>query len=313
MLTAQILKQNEALKDLTEDQIKAIATLSKNDENTVIAQKTGEIAGKLEADILTATGIQKNDGEKYYEYLKRAAGALKTASDGKVDPAEVDKLKAEITKLQKEKSSDPKLQSDLEEAQRKLTDAETRISQLQKNVDETKAEYDQKVAKANAGLLEYRVRSEFAKALQGKLPKEGIPKELFEETINNRISSILSDVKPEFEQTSDGKEVLRFRDNNGALMNNPKNLQNPFTAEELLTSKISDLLKEPSGGGAGTGPKGGAGGNAITIAAAKSQVEADELIRKSLMADGVSTSHPDYQSKFSEARKTNNVAALPLT
>ena len=36
MLTEEVLKANESLKDLTAEQIQTIATLSENDENTVI-------------------------------------------------------------------------------------------------------------------------------------------------------------------------------------------------------------------------------------------------------------------------------------
>ena len=48
MLTREILAANAQLSGLTEEQIKAIITLSENDENSVIAKKTGEIYGALE-------------------------------------------------------------------------------------------------------------------------------------------------------------------------------------------------------------------------------------------------------------------------
>ena len=43
MLTREILVANAALAGLTDEQIAAITTLSANDENSVIAKKTGEI------------------------------------------------------------------------------------------------------------------------------------------------------------------------------------------------------------------------------------------------------------------------------
>ena len=52
MLTREILIANAALSGLTDEQISAITTLSANDENSVIAKKTGEIYGGLDADIL---------------------------------------------------------------------------------------------------------------------------------------------------------------------------------------------------------------------------------------------------------------------
>ena len=41
-LTSDIIRANTALAGLTEEQINAITTLSENDENSVIAKKTGD-------------------------------------------------------------------------------------------------------------------------------------------------------------------------------------------------------------------------------------------------------------------------------
>ena len=71
MLTREILIANAALAGLTDEQIAAITTLSANDENSVIAKKTGEIYGGLDADILAASGIAKNGTEKTFDYAKR--------------------------------------------------------------------------------------------------------------------------------------------------------------------------------------------------------------------------------------------------
>lgn len=60
-LTREILVANAALSGLTDEQINAITTLSQNDENSVIAKKTGEIYGNLDADILTASGVEKTE------------------------------------------------------------------------------------------------------------------------------------------------------------------------------------------------------------------------------------------------------------
>lgn len=68
MLTREILVANAALAGLTDEQIAAITTLSANDENSVIAKKTGEIYGGLDADILAASGIAKNGTEKTFDY-----------------------------------------------------------------------------------------------------------------------------------------------------------------------------------------------------------------------------------------------------
>ena len=81
MLTREILVANAALAGLTDEQIAAITTLSANDENSVIAKKTGEIYGGLDADILAASGIAKNGTEKTFDYAKRVVAEFKTKAE----------------------------------------------------------------------------------------------------------------------------------------------------------------------------------------------------------------------------------------
>ena len=78
MLTVDMLKQNGLLASLSDEQLNAIATMSQNDENTVIGTKIGALHGQYDTDILSITGINKNQGEKSYDYLKRVLGDYKT-------------------------------------------------------------------------------------------------------------------------------------------------------------------------------------------------------------------------------------------
>lgn len=78
MLTVEMLKQNTSLAGLSDVQLTAIATMSQNDENTVIGTKIGALHGQYDADILSITGVKKNDGEKSYDYAKRVLNEYKT-------------------------------------------------------------------------------------------------------------------------------------------------------------------------------------------------------------------------------------------
>ena len=98
MLTREILVANAALSTLTDEQIAAITNLSQNDENSVIAKKTGEIYGALDADILAVSGIAKNGTEKTYDYAKRVLGEFK----GKIET--LPKMQSQIDSLTKEKA-----------------------------------------------------------------------------------------------------------------------------------------------------------------------------------------------------------------
>ena len=69
MLTEELLK---GVEGLTPEQISSITTLSKNDEEQVIGSKIGEIHASYEKDVLGITGVEKNKGEKAYDYVKRS-------------------------------------------------------------------------------------------------------------------------------------------------------------------------------------------------------------------------------------------------
>lgn len=77
MLTIEMLRQSSDLAGLTDNQLNAIAEMSRNDENTVIGTKIGALHGQYDTDILDITGIKKKDGEKSYDYAKRVLGEYK--------------------------------------------------------------------------------------------------------------------------------------------------------------------------------------------------------------------------------------------
>ena len=125
MLTREILVANAALAGLTDEQIAAITTLSTNDENSVIAKKTGEIYGGLDADILAASGIAKNGTEKTFDYAKRVVAEFKTKAES------ASALQTQIDSLTKEKARLEKAIAD------GATDAETAKALKQAKADLT--------------------------------------------------------------------------------------------------------------------------------------------------------------------------------
>ena len=101
-LTNDILNQNAMLATLTDEQKSAIVTLSKNDEDTVIATKVGEIYGGLDNDILATSGIAKDGTEKTYVYAKRVIGDLKAKADASAAlQTQISDKDKEITRLNK--------------------------------------------------------------------------------------------------------------------------------------------------------------------------------------------------------------------
>ncbi len=134
-LTAEVLRANEALTGLSDDQVTAIETLSANDENQVIGTRIGELHGQYDADILQASGVEKNQGEKSYDYAKRVIGSFKE------DAGQVAGLNTQIQTLTAEKAA---LEQKITEGngdevlKQKLQDTTDKLSQLQSKYDTDK-------------------------------------------------------------------------------------------------------------------------------------------------------------------------------
>lgn len=88
-----------------------------------IKVRVSEIASRVEQDFLEASGIPKNEGEKYYEYIKRGASTLKESKGSDTEQLLKDRLK-----LYEEKAVD---------LEKKLTEQvegeKTRILDFKKN------------------------------------------------------------------------------------------------------------------------------------------------------------------------------------
>ena len=95
-LTTELLNANASTAALTDEQKNAIVEMSRNDETAVIGQKTGEIYGGLDADILAASGIAKNGTEKTYDYAKRVIGEIKGQAGNAAE------LQNKVSELEKE-------------------------------------------------------------------------------------------------------------------------------------------------------------------------------------------------------------------
>ena len=92
-LTAEVLRANAGLAALSDEQLSIIAEMSRNDENTVIGTRIGELHGQYDNDVLSVTGIAKNQGEKSYDYVKRVLGEYKQKAAG------TEALNTQITEL----------------------------------------------------------------------------------------------------------------------------------------------------------------------------------------------------------------------
>ena len=311
MLTREIITANAALSGLTDEQITAIVTLSQNDENSVIAKKTGEIYGALDNDVLEVSGIAKNGTEKTYEYTKRAIKEIKAKAD---DAA---KLQGQIDSLTKEKVRLEKAIADGSadaETAKALKQAKADLASITTQYNELNTKYNNAVADHEKEIFGIKVDNALQSASAGLKFKAGLPESVTRVILSQAAEKVKA-MRPEAIDDGKGGKVIVFKGEDGAILRNPNNQLNPYTAAELLTKELEamDVLdKGRKQQGGGTGNSGGSGdGKAIDVTGAKTRTEAYDMIAASLMSQGMTVGSAQFDAAMSQAWKDNNIAALP--
>lgn len=312
-LTNELLKANAATAGLSDEQINAVVEMSKNDEASVIGQKTGEIYGGLDADILAASGIAKNGTEKTYDYAKRVIGEIKNQAGNATQ------LQNQIAELTKEKN---RLETALAnggadaETKRALAQAKADLANVTKEFTELKTKFDSSEETHAKELMNARMESDFASASSGIKFKADLPQAVTKVLMEQAIAKVKG-MNPEYIDDGNGGKVLAFMQNGTPLRNPDTNLK-PYTAAELVVKELKTMGVLDTGRkqtGSGTGEQGGEGGGAaVDISGARTQNEASEIISKGLMAQGMTIGSDDYQKAFDEAWKTNHetLKGLPV-
>ena len=280
MLTREILIANAALSGLTDEQIAAITTLSTNDENSVIAKKTGEIYGGLDADILAASGIAKNGTEKTFDYAKRVVAEFKTkAESASALQTQIDSLTKEKARLEKaiaDGATDAETAKALKQAKADLTAVTTQFNDL-------KSKYDEAEKKFQTELFGVRIEGALQTATAGLKFKPGLPESATKVLLAQAIDKIKG-MNPEYIDDGKGGKILAFKDESGAIMRNPNNQLNrtpPATCWQRNWKQWVFWIRDAKPEAAETVPpggpvSGGGGGTTIDITGAKTRVEAYE-------------------------------------
>ena len=313
-LTTELLKGNAATAALTDDQINAVVEMSKNDETNVIGQKTGEIYGGLDADILAASGIAKNGTEKTYDYAKRVIGEIKSQAGN------AQQLQGQIAELTKEKT---RLENAIAngadaETKRELTKAKADLENVTKQYGELKTQFDTAKADHEKALFELKIDGELAKATAGIKFKADLPASVTSVLLAQAVAKVKT-MKPEFIDDGLGGKVLAFNEN-GTTMRNPENNLRPFTAAELVARELKTMgVLEPgriqTGAGTPTTTQTGNGnGGTVDLSGARTQDEAHEIIAKQLMAQGKINGSKEFTDAMAQAWKDNRdaIKALPI-
>ena len=314
MLTIEMLRQSSALTGLTDDQLNAIAEMSRNDENTVIGTKIGALHGQYDADILDITGIKKKDGEKSYDYAKRVLGEYKTKAEStKTIQTQLTAAQAQVAELQ---SKLEKGAGD-ETLKQQLKDAKAQVTQLQTQLQTKETEFNTKKAEFDKTIKDTHVDYAFQAAIAGLKFKSGITEPIQKTLLNAAKAEVLAKGTPDFIEDGQGGKKLVIRGADGNILNNPKNNLNPYTMQELvMETSLKDVIdkgrQQIGGGTGGFGSGSGGTGGTLDLSGIKSQVEADKAIEAHLLANGLTRDSQEFADQSMQLRTENNVASLPI-
>lgn len=313
MLTREILIANAALAGLTDEQITAITTLSQNDENSVIAKKTGEIYGALDTDVLNVSGIAKNGTEKTYEYVKRVLSEIKTKAESIIGlQSQIDNLSKEKTRLEKalaDGANDAEAAKVLKQTKADLTSITAQYNDLNNRYQEALTNHEKE-------LFGVRVDNALQIASANMKFKAGLPDNVTR-VILQQATEKIKGMNPEMIDDGNGGKILAFKGDDGAILRNPNNQLNPFSPAELLAKELEImgvLDKGQSQRGSGTTSPNANNGNAgglIDVSGVKTRTEAYDAIASNLMAQGLTVGSEQFSAAMTQAWKDNNISSLP--
>ena len=314
-LTTDLLRANAATAGLSDEQINAIVEMSTNDENTVIAKKTGEIYGGLDADILAASGISKNGTEKTFDYAKRVIGEIKTQAGNAAE------LQNQVSELTKEKT---RLESVIAkggadaETKRQLEQTKADLANVTKEFTDLKTKYDNSESEHQKQIFGLKLDGEFAKATANIKFKADLPASVTSVLMNQAIEKVKG-MNPEYIDDGNGGKMLAFMENGSPMRNKENNLRYYTAAElverELKAMDVLDTGRQQTGAGSQGGQGGNGGGSGtVDISGARTQDEAHEIIAKQLLAQGKINGSKEFEDAMQKAWSDNRdvIKALPI-
>ena len=313
MITNEMLVADAVLNGLTDEQKNAIVLMSKNDEETVIGNRFREVYNQLDATIAKETGIARNGDEKTYLYLERAAKTLAAKANS------VDGLNTKISELTKERD---KLQKALEEGgdesvKKQLAQSLKDLEGVRKQYDTLKSEYDMAKEAHAKELLDVRIDNAMAGATQGLKFKVDFPQAATDTLLAQAVQNVKG-MSPEFIDDGVGGKRLVFKGQDGEIARNPENHLEPYTAAELVKKELKAMgildegRQQPGGGTKPPKQQGGGTGALVDVSMARTQNEAQDIIAKQLMQQGLLNGSKAFQQAMDKAWKDNNVSSLPM-
>lgn len=287
------LKKDEALKKINESKDESFEVFTEQEHTTYldnfakievekrIGDEISKVHTQYDNDAFEILGERKAGNEKTYNFLKRKLKELKEAAGGsQVLQDKIRKLEDDL----KNKSGDEQLKKDYD--------------QLKKTYNEDKQTWEQKTQEYQRSQELMRVEIQLDNAMNKLKFSDQIPASVRDVMIQAAKAKLLK-------QGKIIENKLIFLDENGATLCNRSNALNPFTAEEMLSVELKDILGEKKVvPGTGVKPeitKDSTGKETINISLPDTVKTIDDL-SKHLMSLGLNRNSKEYQLAYAEYR-----------
>jgi len=300
----ELLNHLDKIEGLTGDQKESI----KDGATNVFQKKTGDLKGLFDKDVLDMSGIKKNQGEKTFEYIKRAF------QDSRIDTSALEKqitdLKSERDKLISDGSGDQQLKTKISELEQKLLDSTNLVTDWKSKYETSeKTLFDKGIE-----LRKSKVRS----MMYGDDSisfNETIPESLRKMTVKTIDEEILSIETDEIDDGKGNKLTVFRRD--GQILRNPEDNLNPYSAKSLRKQKLKEaglLAEKRTAQGTGTTRTTTTTtiANDLDLSNVKTRVEATKEINNFLMAKGFERNSTEFMTEQTKIYSENKVSELPL-
>ena len=207
------------------------------------------------------------------------------------------------TELEQAKAKITELNGTIDTLNTSVTERDTQITQLNESITASKTDYENK-------LTQVYFDNELAKAYQNIKLVGTMPASVVEAMKATALAQLKATGTPKLVENN-GQQSLKLVDSKGAtVMLDGKEA----TIEAVLRqTALKDIIDTTTTGGTGTGePKVTTTGSTLIISGAKNQVEADNIIKAHLTAQGLTVLDQEFYEQFSKLRDENKVSELPL-
>lgn len=297
MLSNELVKSN--VSDLSDEQVSQVVELANNTFKKELDSKIDEVRGStfgLVDEVVKEFGYPRQSG-KTTEHLKNVLTILNEAKM-------TDDIKTKLSSLeQKNKDLETQLKSSNPDFSKKEKDYLDKITLLEGALSEQKDSLSKEQQKYKKDILKLQIVNKMPKV------REDIGEKTKELHVNTAVNQILESAD------FDDNDNIIFRDSEGKIMYNPDNKNKPYSIQDMFAKNdyFKEIMHTDSGKkGLGLDNLDNKNKYIPSISGAKTQLEADSIIEKTLLAKGISKTDSNYQIEFDKIRNENQVNKLPM-